>query len=68
MGQGRVCGGHLGIYPFRDQDGFCPRRCAMIPGVIDPISFVVIVLCKTAQYVLANLLILMVAIIAMSKR
>ena len=40
----------------------------MIHGVIDPISFVVIVLCKTTQYVLANLLVLMVVMLAMSKR
>ena len=40
----------------------------MIPGVIDPISFFVIVACKTLQYVLANLLVMMVVILAMSKR
>ena len=40
----------------------------MIPGVIDPISFVVIVLCKTTQIVLANLLVMMVVILAISKR
>ena len=40
----------------------------MIPDVIDPLSFVVIVVCKTLQYVLANLLVLMVVILAMSKR
>ena len=40
----------------------------MIPGVFDPISFVVIVVCKTLQYVLANLLVLMVVILALSKR
>ena len=34
----------------------------------DPVSFVVIVLCKTAQYVLANLLVMMVVIMALSKR
>ncbi len=42
--------------------------CAMILRVIDPISFVVIVLCKTLQYILANLLVLMVVMLAMSKR
>ena len=41
---------------------------AMILGMIDPLSFVVIMLCKTTQYVLANFLILMVAIVAKSKR
>jgi len=40
----------------------------MILRVIDPISFVVVVLCKTTQYVLANALVMMVAILAMSKR
>ena len=34
----------------------------------DPVSFVVIVLCKTTQIVLANLLVMMVAILAISKR
>ena len=35
---------------------------------MDPVSFVVIVVCKTLQYVLANLLVLMVVILAISKR
>jgi len=35
---------------------------------MDPLTFVVIVVCKTLQYVLANLLVLMVVILAMSKR
>ena len=34
----------------------------------DLVSFVVIVLCKTTQYVLANLLVLLVVMLAMSKR
>ena len=34
----------------------------------DPVSFVVIVVCKTLQYVLANLLVMMVVIMALSKR
>jgi hypothetical protein len=40
----------------------------MIPGVIDPISFVAIVVCKTLQHVLANLLVMMVVVMALSKR
>ena len=62
---------HLSLpayYPLQDPDGFCPRGCAMILRVIDPISFVVIVLCKTTQYVLANLLVMMVVMLAMTKR
>ncbi len=35
---------------------------------MDPLTFVVVVLCKTTQYVLANLLVMMVVILAMSKR
>ena len=33
----------------------------------DPVSFVVIVVCKTLQYVLANLLVMMVVIMAIRK-
>ena len=35
---------------------------------MDLLTFVVVVLCKTTQYVLANLLVMMVVILAMSKR
>ena len=35
---------------------------------MDPLTFVVIVVCKTLQYVLANLLVMMVVIMALSKR
>ena len=35
---------------------------------MDPLTFIVVVLCKTTQYVLANALVMMVAILAMSKR
>lgn len=35
---------------------------------MDPLTFVVIVVCKTLEYVLCNLLIMMVIVIAMSKR
>ena len=35
---------------------------------MDPLTFLVVVICKTAQYVLANLLVLMVVMLAMTKR
>ena len=35
---------------------------------MEPLTFVVIVVCKTLQYVLANLLVLLVVMLAMSKR
>jgi len=35
---------------------------------MNPMAFIVVVLCKTTQYVIANALVMMVAILAMSKR
>ena len=35
---------------------------------MEPFTFIVVVLCKTTQYVLANLLVMMVVLLAMSKR
>ena len=35
---------------------------------MDPLTFIIVVLCKTTQYVLANLLVMMVVILALSKR
>ena len=40
----------------------------MIPGVIDPISFVVIVICKTVQHLIASFLILMIFAIAVNRK
>ena len=40
----------------------------MILGVIDPISFVVIIVCKTLQNLIASFLILMIFAIAVNRK
>jgi hypothetical protein len=76
MGGGKSEGANLNLhpggldplYPLQDPDRFCPRGCAMIPGVIDPISFVVIIVCKTLQNLIASILILMIFAIAVNRK
>jgi hypothetical protein len=37
-------------------------------GLMDPLTFVVVVVCKTLQYVLANVLIFMVFLVAAGRK